>query len=152
LRAGALVRLARADHGVRRGDDRCRPRHAGGRPLAAWNAAVRSPLALALLLVAFAARAEPAVVASGSYPEGLLWRDGKLYFTEMGADRVTVIENGVSREFWSLPGCGPTQIVPFGAKDFVVDCHLGRGMVEVSAAGKTGRKFLSAPSGARLQD
>ena len=31
-----------------------------------------------------------AVVASGAYPEGLLWHGGKLYFTEMGADRVTV--------------------------------------------------------------
>jgi gluconolactonase len=109
-------------------------------------------LAIALLLVSANARTEPVVVASGSYPEGLLWRGGKLYFTEMGADRVSVIENGASREFWSLAGCGPTQIVPYGPSGFVVDCHLGRGMVEVSAAGRTGRKFLNAPNGQRLQD
>ena len=72
--------------------------------------------ALALGVMACAAQAEPAVVASGSYPEGLLWRGGKLYFTEMGADRVSVIENGESKPFWTLQGCGPTQIVPFGPK------------------------------------
>ena len=92
-------------------------------------------IALALALCATSAAAEPAVVASGAYPEGLLWRGGKLYFTEMGADRVTIVENGAAREFWKLPGCGPTQIVPFGASGFVVDCHLGRAMVEVSAGG-----------------
>ena len=109
-------------------------------------------LALALALLAGGARAEPAVVASGSYPEGLLWHAGRMYFTEMGADRVTVIENGGTREFWRQPGCGPTQIVPFGPNGFVVDCHLGRAMVEVSATGVTGRRFGTAPSGERLQD
>jgi len=113
-------------------------------------------LTAALLLLAGAAHvtayAEPAVLASGSYPEGLLWHGDRMYFTEMGADRVSVIENGGAREFWRLPGCGPTQIVPFGPSGFVVDCHLGRAMVEVSAEGITGRRFASAPSGERLQD
>lgn len=108
-------------------------------------------LAFALLLLAAPVRAEPVVVASGSYPEGLMWHDGRIYFTEMGADRVSVIENGGTREFWRLPGCGPTQIVRFGT-GFVVDCHLGRAMVEVSAAGVTGRKFATGPDGRPLQD
>jgi sugar lactone lactonase YvrE len=105
-----------------------------------------------MLFAAGAAHAEPAVVASGSYPEGLLWHGGRMYFTEMGADRVSIIENGGTREFWRLPGCGPTQIVPFGASGFVVDCHLGRMMVEVSAEGRTGRWFARTPRGQRLQD
>jgi gluconolactonase len=112
---------------------------------------VTRALALALLLLAVPARAEPAVVASGAYPEGLMWHDGRIYFTEMGADRVSVIENGSTREFWRLSGCGPTQIVPFG-NGFVVDCHLGRAMVEVSAAGVTGRKFAANRDGQPLQD
>ena len=81
-----------------------------------------------------------------------MWHDGRIYFTEMGADRVSVIENGKTREFWHLPGCGPTQIVPFGPTGFVVDCHLGRGMVEVSATGVTGRKFPTNRDGQPLQD
>jgi sugar lactone lactonase YvrE len=51
-----------------------------------------------------------------------------------------------------MPGCGPTQIVPFGPTGFIVDCHLGRAMVEVSDAGVTGRRFTAAPNGERLQD
>ena len=81
-----------------------------------------------------------------------MWHDGRIYFTEMGADRVTIIENGSTREFWRMPGCGPTQIVPFGPTGFVVDCHLGRAMVEVSAAGVTGRRFTTNRDGQPLQD
>ena len=81
------------------------------------------------------------MVASGAYPEGLIWHDGRIYFTEMGADRVSIIENGGTRSSGRMPGCGPTEIVPFGPTGFVVDCHLGRAMVEVSAAGVTGRRF-----------
>jgi sugar lactone lactonase YvrE len=112
----------------------------------------RSLAAVALLLLATGAQAEPAVVASGSYPEGLLWHGGRMYFTEMGADQVTIIENGGTRAFWRDSGCGPTQIVPFGPSGFVVDCHLRREMVEVSAQGVTGRRFGTAPDGTRLQD
>jgi sugar lactone lactonase YvrE len=113
---------------------------------------VRSALALTLALLAGPALAEPAVVASGAYPEGLMWHDGRMFFTEMGADRVSVIENGTTRTFWQLQGCGPTQIVRFGPKGFVVDCHLGRAMVEVSAEGATGRIFTTNAAGQRLQD
>ena len=106
---------------------------------------------VALLLLTTGANAEPTLVASGAYPEGLLWHGGRMFFTEMGADQVTIIANGGTREFWRARGCGPTQIVPFGPSGFVVNCHLGRELVEVSAAGVTGRRFSVAPSGQRLQ-
>lgn len=113
---------------------------------------MRLRLALALVLLAAPARTEPTVVASGAYPEGLMWHEGRIYFTEMGADRVSVIENGGTRTFWTMPGCGPTQIVKFGTTGFVVDCHLGRAMVEVSASGVTGRRFTTNRDGQPLQD
>jgi gluconolactonase len=112
----------------------------------------RRTLALAALLLSGAAAAEPAVVASGSYPEGLLWHGGRMYFTEMGADQVTLIENGATRPFWRDPGCGPTSIAPFGPTGFLVNCHLGKMVVEVSATGVTGRRFRSAAGGAPIQD
>jgi sugar lactone lactonase YvrE len=107
----------------------------------------------ALALLAGGVQAEPVVIASAAYPEGLLWHGGKLYVTEMGADRVSIIEEGgKTRQFWQMQGCGPTQIVPFGPSGFIVDCHLGRAMVEVSATGTTGRRFATAPNGTPLQD
>src|ERR1700741_4849845 len=106
----------------------------------------RRGLAFAVALFATGAHADPMVIASAAYPEGLLWHGGKLYVTEMGADRVSIIEErGTTREFWHMPGCGPTQIVPYGSSGFIVDCHLGRAMVEVSDAGTTGRHFATAP-------
>jgi sugar lactone lactonase YvrE len=109
-------------------------------------------LALAGLLAAICVQAEPVVVASGAYPEGLLWHSGRMYFTEMGADRVSTIEGTTTREFWRSPGCGPTAISPFGPNGFLVNCHLGKELVEVSASGATGRRFRGAPDGSRLQD
>jgi gluconolactonase len=109
-------------------------------------------LTAALVLLSTAACAEPAVIASGSYVEGLLWHEGRMYFTEMGADRVSVIEGKTVREFWRDTGCGPTSIAPFGPSGFLVTCHLGRAVVELSAAGKTGRRFREAANGVPLQD
>lgn len=113
-------------------------------------------LALVCLLSSARALAEPAVVASGAYPEGLLWHGGRMLFAEMGADRVSIIDGSSDkpgkREFWRDAGCGPTAIAPFGATGFLVNCHLGRHVVEVSAAGVTGRRFRTAPSGEPLQD
>jgi sugar lactone lactonase YvrE len=113
---------------------------------------MRGAFALAFLLAAGAAAAEPVVVASGAYPEGLLWHGGRMYFTEMGADRVSLIEQGGKREFWRDPGCGPTSIAPFGPSGFLVNCHLGHAVVEVSGEGTTGRRFRNAPNGVSVQD
>ncbi len=131
-----------------------RRRHDAVRPFPARGGRVRARhwRSALLLLAAPARRPSPPWSRPGAYPEGLMWHDGRIYFTEMGADRVIVIENGSTREFWRLPGCGPTQIVRFGPTGFVVDCHLGRAMVEVSAAGVTGRKFATNRDGQPLQN
>jgi sugar lactone lactonase YvrE len=75
-----------------------------------------------------------------------------MYFTEMGADRVNVIETGDVREFWRDPRCGPTSVAAFGPGNLLVTCHLGKHVVELSAVGKAGRRFLTAPDGTPLQN
>jgi sugar lactone lactonase YvrE len=108
--------------------------------------------AVALAQALGSLHAEPAVMASGSYPEGLLWHGGRMYFTEMGADQVTIVENGTTKPFWRDPGCGPTSIAPFGPGGFLINCHLGKQVVEVSSAGATGRRFSTAANGVRIGD
>lgn len=115
-------------------------------------ALIATALAAACTFPPARAQTEPTVVASGAYPEGLLWHGGRMFFAEMGADRVTIIENDGTREFWRDAGCGPTAIAPFGPSGFLVNCHLGRQVVEVSADGATGRRFPDAPGGERLQN
>src|SRR5438477_12183297 len=97
-------------------------------------------------------RAEPSVVASGAYPEGLLWQAGRLFFTRMGADRVSLIEKSGVRDFWRGDGCGPTSLAVFGPHSYLVTCHLGREVAEISDAGATLRRFPLDPAGRRLQD
>jgi sugar lactone lactonase YvrE len=112
---------------------------------------IRRSFGLAFALAATCAQAEPAVVASGSYPEGLLWHGGRLYFTEMGADRVSIVAPEGARQFWTAPGCGPTSIAPFGPTNFLVNCHLGQELIEVTAAGATARRFATASGGQPFQ-
>ena len=95
--------------------------------------------------------AEPAIVTSGAYPEGLLWHGGRMLFNEMGADRVSIIDNAGKSEFWRDAGCGPTSIAPFGRSGFLVNCHLGKFLVELSAQAVTVRRFRTSPSGDSIQ-
>ena len=114
------------------------------------RAVMAGVLAIGLMSIA-PAQGEPSIVATGAYPEGLLWHDGKMFFSEMGADRVSIIGKEGARSFWQDPGCGPTSVAPFGRSGYLVNCHLGGHVVEVSASGATGRRFRNAPGGARIQ-
>jgi len=68
----------------------------------------------------------------------------------MGADRVSIIESGSTRQFWHAPGCGPTSIAPFGPSGLLVNCHLGKELVELSATAVVGRRFRAAADGTRI--
>ncbi len=98
-----------------------------------------------------AAQAQSVPVAQGHYSEGLLWHGGRMLFAEMGADRVSVIEGNAVRPLWSERGCGPTSVAPFGP-GFLVNCHLGKALVEVTASGATGRRFGQAAGGPSVGD
>lgn len=106
-----------------------------------------------LLLLALAgaglARADAARVIPASYPEGPLWQGESLYFAEMLADRVMVVDGGVVRTFFEQRGCGPTAIAPYG-EGFVVLCHLGERVVAVDANGHELRRWTRARPGKML--
>lgn len=105
----------------------------------------------ARLLLADPTGALPDVIAA-SYPEGPLSDGDRLYFAEMGADRVSVVEEGAARTFFTQPGCGPTAIAPYGEEDYVVLCHLGRRAVAVSAGGEEMRRWDADALGNALMD
>ncbi|KAF0187280.1 MAG: SMP-30/gluconolactonase/LRE family protein [Hyphomonadaceae bacterium] len=88
---------------------------------------------------------------SARYPEGPLWREGKLYVAEMGADAVFFHERGEKRVFWRDDGCGPTSIAPYGDGVLVL-CHIGRAVVAVSDAGVETRRWRADDAGVRLRD
>lgn len=115
-------------------------------------------LALALLLVGVIAglllrrqAADRVSVIAASYPEGPLFRGATLYYAEMGADRVSAVQGGKRRPFFTQKDCGPTAIAPYG-QGFLVLCHLGQRLVEVRADGRQVRTWEADEDGRRLMD
>ena len=95
-------------------------------------------------------RDSPEPVAA-SYPEGPLSHGGRLYVAEMGADRVSVVDRGELRGFFTQARCGPTAIAPYG-EGYLVLCHLGGRAVEVSKAGEELRRWSADAGGDPLTD
>lgn len=85
-----------------------------------------------------------------SYPEGPLHDDGRLYFAEMAADRVTEVGEEGRQAFFVQPGCGPTAIASFGEPGYLVLCHLGRRLVAVDASGRERRRWQADGDGTPL--
>ncbi len=51
-----------------------------------------------------------------------------------------------------MPAAGRPRSARSGRRGFLVNCHLGKHVVEVSAAGVTGRRFRTAPGGRPVGD
>ena len=114
----------------------------------------RLALAAALMLAPCAGAQTPVVsehVIPASYPEGPLWRGDRLFYAEMGADRISVYENGRSRAFFTQRGCGPTAIAPYG-EGFLVLCHIGARVVSIDAHGAMLHAWGRDENGHRLRD
>jgi gluconolactonase len=89
---------------------------------------------------------------AASYPEGPLSQGDRLYYAEMGADRVSVVEDGDPRPFFTQRGCGPTAIAPYGDEGYLVLCHIGRRAVAVSRGGAETRRWVADADGNALMD
>jgi gluconolactonase len=84
-----------------------------------------------------AGAAEPKVLnGEASFPEGPVVKDGKLYYAEYGAHKVSLWDGTSNRALWSKEGCGPSAVIPLG-DGFAVTCYDSGEMVQISADGKT---------------
>lgn len=115
---------------------------------------IRAAIVAGLLLAACASQApaEEGDAIAASYPEGPLWQGPKLYYAEMGADRISVWENGETHPFFTLAGCGPTALAPYGQGGFLVLCHIGAFVVAVDAQGQELRRWTHDDEGLLLND
>ena len=88
------------------------------------RAVVVGGLVVLLPLLAGAAPAAEliAINPASAYPEGPSVVDGRLYYAEMGSDRVMYFDGAANHELWSRQGCGPTSAVPAG-DSLIVLCH-----------------------------
>jgi sugar lactone lactonase YvrE len=112
----------------------------------------RKAFAIALIAVCAASAAHAQdFSAPASYPEGAYWHGGALYYAEMGADRVMVVEDGAARVFFEQPSCGPTAVAAYG-DGLLVLCHIAAKVVSLDASGAALREWRADDAGNDLQD
>lgn len=87
--------------------------------------------------------------ADASFPEGPIVKDGKLYYAEYGAHKVSLWDGTSNQSFWSKDGCGPSAVVPMG-DGFAVTCYDSGEMVQISASGQTTGSYAKDDAGGAL--
>lgn len=71
------------------------------------------------------------------YPEGPLWLDGRLFYTEYSEDRIMTYDGGRNRVFWKQEGCGASGLVQTQDHTLLVTCYDSNTLAEVSPEGET---------------
>ena len=91
---------------------------------------------LLCLTAAAAAGAELTTVdPQAGYPEGPLWRDGRLFYVEYAAGNIKQWDGKSTRVYWHQDDCGPSALIAFGAR-LLIACYDANSLVELDAAGK----------------
>ena len=113
----------------------------------------RLPLRASLLcLVAAAAPlavpgAQLSTVDRGAhYPEGPLWRDGKLYYVEYSSSNIKTWNGTRADIFWHKEGCGPSALIARG-DNLLIACYDGNYLLEIDAAAREVRMLRADSSG-----
>ncbi len=117
-------------------------------PSARVRGVAGSLVCLALLLTVDSALAQPptAIDPDAHYPEGPLWRDGKLFFVEYSPGTIKYWDGQRTAVYWQGPGCGPSALIPFSGH-LLIACYDANSLVELDAGGKTVRTVQADSSG-----
>ena len=77
-----------------------------------------------------------AAIDSGAhYPEGPLWRDGKLYYVEYSANNIKAWDGSRATVVWHQDGCGPSGLIEFRGH-LLVACYDANSIVELDETGR----------------
>jgi len=87
-----------------------------------------------------------AIDPDAHYPEGPLWRDGKLLYVEYSAGAIRSWNGAGSSVIWHKDGCGPSGLITRGHNLFVA-CYDGNYLEELDSAGKEVRVWRSDSKG-----
>lgn len=121
----------------------------GGRLVAL--ALLSCPVLLLGGLDAAKAGAEVKLIAPNvAFPEGPLWRDGKLYFVEYGASNVDVWDGTSVRQVWHEDGCGANSVTDTADGNLLVACYDAHKVVKIGTDGKALASFATDKNGVEL--
>jgi len=80
------------------------------------------------------------------YPEGPLWRDGKLFFVEYAQSNIKTWDGRRITVYWHKDKCGANSLIPFNGH-LLVACYDDNSLVELDADGKQLRLIRQDGSG-----
>jgi len=80
------------------------------------------------------------------YPEGPLWRAGKLLYVEYSASNIKTWDGSRSTVSWHKDGCGPSGLIARG-DDLLVACYDGNYLIQINPAGQEIRVLHADRSG-----
>lgn len=81
------------------------------------------------------------------YPEGPVWRDGKLYYVEYAGPGIKVWDGHKIGVFWQGAHCGPSGLIGYGHGHWLVACYDANTLVEVDQHGNLVRTLERDSSG-----
>jgi gluconolactonase len=108
----------------------------------------RAYLVCLLWIACIPAQAEHVTVldANAHYPEGPLWRDGKLLYVEYAANNIKSWDGKHSTLYWHKDGCGASALIVFN-DHLLVACYDANALVELDGAGKQVREIRKDRTG-----
>ena len=80
------------------------------------------------------------------YPEGPLWRDGKLFYVEYSDSNVKYWDGTRTAIYWHRDKCGANSLIPFNGH-LLVACYDDNSVVELDSRGKQVREIRTDRSG-----
>jgi gluconolactonase len=116
--------------------------------------ALRSWCRLALLAACLAGLPGAAALAQklatidpdAHYPEGPLWRDGKLFYVEYAQSNIKTWDGGRVAVWWHKDKCGANALIPFSGH-LLVACYDDNSVVELDGSGRQLRVVRADSSG-----
>jgi gluconolactonase len=94
------------------------------------------------------ARADTVLVdATAAYPEGPLWRDGKLLYVEYAGPGIKTWDGKRATPYWSGKHCGASGLINYRRHHVLVACYDANQIVELDDAGKQIRALDKDSSG-----
>jgi len=121
------------------------------------NQLLLQQLTFFLTLLALAATPAVAQVTAiidrdARYPEGPLWRDGKLLYVEYSAGNIKSRDGPIpandaaGRILWHQDGCGPSGLIESG-KLLLIACYDGNYLAAIDSAGKAVQQWRTDTQG-----
>jgi gluconolactonase len=80
------------------------------------------------------------------YPEGPVWRDGKLLYVEYSTGDIKSWDGAHTHVLWHRGGCGPSGLIS-RRTDLLVACYDGNYLAQIDAAGREIRVLRADSSG-----